>query len=156
MSTLKVTIQDPEALASIRRSVIIDYLMDHNWRLVANMKTTKQYPKGESSLHISKTNPASPSIAVPADERLQDYAKSVAAIITTLSEIEQRSQLEIFDDLRDMAASPAGTYPNHGTAGCASTAGHGSGSRMQPASTSAPTRTTTWPHASRERNKFPN
>ena len=111
MLTLKVKIQDPDALASIRRSVIIDYLIDHNWRLVANMKITNKHPKGESSLHISRTNPASPSIAVPADEKLPDYGRSVATIITTLSEIEQRSQLEIFDDMRAIAASPAGTYP---------------------------------------------
>ena len=111
MPTLRVSIQDADALASVCRSVIIDYLIEHGWRLAATIGIRAAHPGGHATRHIHTAEPTWPAIEVPTTEASDDYGAAVGRVITTLSETQGCSELEIFDDLRGIRASPPGTYP---------------------------------------------
>ena len=111
MPSLKVDIKDSAALASIRRSVIIDYLIEHGWQYTATFGQGQHYPYGRESLHTRYDTDPPRRIKVPASESFDDYPMGVYWVISALADAEDRSQLEIFDDMRYMAPSPKGTYP---------------------------------------------
>ena len=108
MPTLKVRIDDPEAMASIHLSVIIDYLLERGWH--SNKSPDNDQPE-RITLFTRTTEHSTQTLVLPFNRSVQDYPATVYQLIEALSNIEGRSQLEIFDDLRYMAPTPPGTYP---------------------------------------------
>ena len=105
MPTLKVEIIDTDALASIRRSVLIAYLQDANWQYLGKYRTGTTYSIDCGACgHMHECG-------IPGTEAEVGYAREMRSNIQIIAHVEARSELAVFDDLRYMMPSPAGTYP---------------------------------------------
>ena len=100
---MKVQIQDKEALDSLTVASLRAYLESHGW--------SNDRPWGTWSTILSKEERGKTwEVAVPNEAGGLLYAEIVAEIIATLAEVEDRSQLDVFQDLAgegaDTAAAP--------------------------------------------------
>ncbi len=88
-----VQIRDLKALESLSLVNIRAYLTSREWQ------STGRWGQRPAYIYVKEQAGRSWEILVPLRDTLIDYAESVAGIIKTLAEIEERSQLDVFYDL---------------------------------------------------------
>ena len=105
---MKVQIQDKEALDSLTVASLRAYLESHGW--------SNDRPWGTWSTILSKEERGKTwEVAVPNEAGGLLYAESVAGIIATLAESEDRSQLDVFHDLAGEGAVTLAAAPLNGS-----------------------------------------
>ena len=114
---MKVQIRDKEALESLTAVNLRSYLESHGW--------ADTRPWGEwAIIHSKEWNGKLWEIAIPTREDYSDYAEFMAEAVTTLADVEERSQLAVFNDLANPRAG-AEASGNHKGAGNMTTQGLG-------------------------------
>lgn len=104
---MKVQIQDKEALDSLTVASLRAYLESHGW--------SNDRPWGTWSTILSKEERGKTwEVAVPNEAGGLLYAESVAGIIATLAESEDKSQLDVFHDLAGEGAVTLAAAPLNG------------------------------------------
>ena len=94
---MKVQIRDKEAIDSLSLANLRAYLEAHGWG--------NERPWGTWATILSKgENGKTWEVSVPNEAGGLLYAESVAAIIATLADAEERSQLDVFNDLANPKA----------------------------------------------------
>jgi hypothetical protein len=88
---------DHQALESLRTLELAAYLRSCGWTLAG------YWNKDAATVWKHPTHPTRP-ILLPKDSLFADYARRIAEILDTLSEVEQRSQLQIIRDLGTAAS----------------------------------------------------
>lgn len=107
---MKVQIQDKEALDSLTVASLRAYLESHGW--------SNDRPWGTWSTILSKEERGKMwEVAVPNEAGGLLYAEIVAEIIATLAEVEDRSQLDVFQDLAGEGADTVAAAPLNGSGG---------------------------------------
>ena len=94
MSTMRVMITDKEALRALSWKAVKTYLEASGWhrdRAIAD--------KGVIYQHTDKGGRLS-EIAVLTRDDLADYAARMGDAVGTLARVEDRSELDVYDDLR--------------------------------------------------------
>jgi hypothetical protein len=96
--TMKVRIEDKEALDAISWQVLRAYLDRAGWR------QSKDIP-GKGVIY-KRTGPDRRlrEIAVPLRRDLADYAAGMGDAVGTLARVEDRSELDVYDDLRALGS----------------------------------------------------
>jgi hypothetical protein len=90
---MKAFIQDAEALKSIAPTQVVTYLQEKGWH-------QDEFIENKASFWTLKGNEAEVTeLLVPAHSRFRDFPLRISEILKTLSSIEGRSQIEIFNDL---------------------------------------------------------
>jgi hypothetical protein len=94
---VKVEIVDQNVFGAIKPSALLRYLLFNDWREARRIENefivfTKDHNYGKIR-----------SVWSPLSEEFSDYEISVAKVVSTISEVEDKSQLEIIDDLQTIA-----------------------------------------------------
>ena len=93
-----VQIQDRAALSSLSIVGLRSYLDSHGW---SNEGAWGSRP---ATIHAIEHNGRSWEVLVPTRDTIADYAESMAEAVAVLAAVEERSQLEVFYDLRGAGA----------------------------------------------------
>jgi hypothetical protein len=93
---MKVTIRDPAVLHTVRPLEMVAYLRANGWHEVQRLERGAFWTK-ESGQEVFE-------VLVPLDAGLRDFPNRVADALQTLEQAEQRSQLEIVEDLTTTGA----------------------------------------------------
>ena len=88
-----VQIQDHAALSSLSIVSLRAYLNSREWN------DEGPWGKRPARIYVKEHDGRSWEILVPIKDTLADYAESMAESIAVLAAVEERSQLEVFDDL---------------------------------------------------------
>lgn len=102
---MKVQIRDREALESLTTANLRAYLESQGW---TNVRRWGQ----RADIHSKEANDRLWEIVIPLREDTSDYAEIMAEAVTTLAEMEERSQLDVFHDLAGKG-SDATAMTNH-------------------------------------------
>lgn len=93
---MSVTIQDGRLLSAVDPTNVSHYLRAGGWRRVAS-------DEGRYSLWATIDSSGGIEALLPLNQRFADYALRIAELLETLSQFEKRSQLEILDDIHNVA-----------------------------------------------------
>ena len=93
---MKVQIQDAEALSSLSLVSLRSYLKSHGWR------DGGDWGGGRATLYLKEHDGETYDILVPMRDTVADYARGMADAVSAISTVEERSQLEVFHDLKSV------------------------------------------------------
>ena len=96
---MKVQIRDRAALSSLSIVSLRSYLKTHDW------KDEGPWGKRPAIIYSKEHGGRTWEILVPTRDTIADYAESMAESVAILAEVEARSQLDVFYDLRKVSAS---------------------------------------------------
>lgn len=94
---MKVQITDPSVFSSINPSAMMRFLNANGWievRRVANELAVLAKRDSDRNRHL---------VWMPFDDQNADYASMVSRVITTVAEAEDKSELQILDDVETVA-----------------------------------------------------
>lgn len=94
---MKVQITDPSVFSSINPSAMMRFLNVNGWievRRVANELAVLAKRDSDRNRHL---------VWMPFDHQNADYASMVSRVITTVAEAEDKSELQILDDVETVA-----------------------------------------------------
>lgn len=104
---MKVVIRDPETLELLRPSDVELYLRANHWEQL------KRVP-GEYASWEYRTPSKSPrKVLVPLDHEFGDYAQRIAEMLSTVAEVEERSQLAIYEDISRVGVDGIAVRSSH-------------------------------------------
>ncbi len=95
---MRVEIQDAKALASLSLVSLRSYLKSHGWI------DEGAWGGGRATLYLKEHGGQTWDILLPMRDTVADYARSMADAVSAISKIEERSQLEVFHDLKSTGA----------------------------------------------------
>ncbi|MDM8562628.1 hypothetical protein QUF54_04665 [Candidatus Marithioploca araucensis] len=93
---MKVNITDSATFEALNPSNIEKYLMSQQWREVKRIN-------GEAALWVKSHGDKYSRILLPLDSNLGDFALSMSHVVSTLAQVENRSQLEVLEDFDTLA-----------------------------------------------------
>lgn len=93
-----VQIRDRAALSSLSILGLRSYLTSHGWR------DEGAFGKRPATIYTKEHGGRSWEVLVPLRDTIADYAESMAASVAVLSDVENRSQLDVFRDLSSTGA----------------------------------------------------
>ena len=93
---MKVTIRDIAALSSLAPLELASYLRSKGWR------TESPSSALATKWTLQTADQRNFEVVLPMDTNLGDYAHRVADIVATLETVEERSQLELFSDIKNL------------------------------------------------------
>ena len=102
---MKAQIRDRDALSSLTTSRLRSYLQSHGWSDAGLW--------GErATIHVKEHGGRDWEILIPLRDTVADYAEVMAGAVAVLAVVEERSELEVFDNISD---PKIGTVPqgNH-------------------------------------------
>ena len=103
---MKVQIRDREALSSLTTLNLRAYLKSQGWADAGQW--------GErATIHVKEYAGRDWEILVPLRDTVADYAESMAETVEILATVEERSQLDVFDDLAAGSEASAEASGNH-------------------------------------------
>ena len=103
---MKVQIRDREALSSLTTSNLRGYLQSQGWSDAGLW--------GErATIHVKEHGGRDWEILIPLRDTVADYAESMAEAVAVLATVEDRSELEVFDDLAAGSEACAEASGNH-------------------------------------------
>lgn len=88
---MKTTIRDLETLSAIRPLEMVAYLRSNGWQQAQKLE--------RGAFWVKEENGDSFELLLPLDPKVRDLPYRMAEVLQTLEEAEQRSQLEIIDDV---------------------------------------------------------
>ena len=91
---MKVAIQDNEVLKTINPAKVVTYLKSNGWQqeIIDNDRVSVFIQRIDSGKELV--------IELPLKPEFRDFSRRMSEVIKTLEDAEQRSQLEIFTDIR--------------------------------------------------------
>src|SRR5271165_122105 len=93
---MKATIRDAEILRAIRPLELVGYLRANGWH--------EEQPLERGAFWLKESKEQSYELLLPLDSNLGDFANRIAEVLQVLERAEQRSQLEIVEDLMMVSA----------------------------------------------------
>jgi hypothetical protein len=93
---MKATIRDAEILRAIRPLELVGYLRANGWH--------EEQPLERGAFWLKESKEQSYELLLPLDSNLGDFANRMAEVLQVLERAEQRSQLEIVEDLMMVSA----------------------------------------------------
>lgn len=102
---IKVSIKDDKALKEISPSNLSTYLEQNNWKksdtisVYGNLVSSVWYFERQLNISNDVNKIEYVKMVIPENQDFTDYSDRIYEIITVLEEIEQRSQLDIFNEL---------------------------------------------------------
>ena len=97
---MKVKIQDKEALYALPLSCLRSYLKSRGWR------DDGPWGGGRATLYLKEHDGQTLDILLPARDTMDGYARSMAEAVSTLSSVEDRSELDVYYDIIDEDNQP--------------------------------------------------
>ena len=106
---MKVQIRDRRALSSLSLSSLRVYLRSHGW--------ADDGPWGDRATIFTREHDARGwEVLVPLRDTVADYAENMAAAVAILATVEDRSQLDVFSDLKGAGADEIRLRSSNGAA----------------------------------------
>jgi len=104
---MRVDILDEEVFNSVSPAALEKYLANSQWELVKLIS-------GEVSIwSASSKDGHKHRVWLPLDQELSDYAASVGRLVRTIAEVEDKSQLQIVEDLETIAIGDIVRYKSY-------------------------------------------
>ncbi len=88
---MKATIRDLETLNAVRPLELVSYLRANQWQQAQRLEKGAFWTKEQGSSNFE--------VLLPLDASLRDFPNRIAEVLAMLEQVENRSQLEILEDL---------------------------------------------------------
>ncbi len=92
---MKVQIRDRDALSLLPLRGLIFYLKRSGWRVAGD------WGKRPASIYALEKDAQTRRVIVPHNDIFPDYPERMAEVVSTLAEVEERSQVEVYHDITE-------------------------------------------------------
>lgn len=99
-ATLRVSIQDTEAMRAVSAESVTDYLIAHGWI------DQGQWADRPADIFTRDVDGREWELVVPRGERLADYGSVIGRIIEELAMVEKRSEIDVYFDIHLRGGRP--------------------------------------------------